>query len=501
MSRGQAVRAPISEFKSTHQSMSGLATNLYSWSPSLFQFLSDCLGFVGSFFLYFVLTFSTGLFDISVKNVFWEIEIFLPILAAVSSYWVLLFWFGGLYKNWLVRSPFEEFFTIVRYTFIGCFLLFFLIIIDTQNLPHIRLKIVFYWITLIIVVMAMRLVVRVIQRYLRRKGIITLPVVLVGSTNKLIELWSSITTNPSWGYAIQGTILTDADEMNIWESKSEVKSIPILGLMNKLSEVIQRIRPQTLLISMNSPEHETLLNIASLCSDNNIRVKIVPDLYEVFSGQARTLAIYGAPLIEISPQLMKPWEETAKRLIDIVISMLVIILGSPIWLATAIAIKLDSTGGVFFNQIRVGKNGDLFKMYKYRSMVQDADKGKAQWTLPGDKRVTKFGRFLRKSHLDEVPQFLNVLKGEMSLVGPRPEQPFFVEKYSAILPYYPRRLKVRPGITGWWQVKYKQHTESVQEIESRLRDDFYYIENISLKLDIEILVRTVYCVVTGHGQT
>lgn len=501
MSRSHSAGLSMAGGEAMHGSRSGLATNVYSWSPSVFQLMGDILGFIGSFFLYFVLTFSTGLFDISVKSVFWDVEIFLPILAAVSGYWLLLFWFGGLYKNWLVRSPFEEFFTILRYTFLGCAFLFFLIIIDTQNLPHIRLKIVFYWITLIVVVMAMRLVVRLIQRYLRRRGVISLPVVLVGSAVKLQELWSSIMTNPSWGYAIQGTILTDAREQAAWESASEVRSIPVLGLMDKLGDIIRTTRPQTVLISMNSPEHSTLLNIASLCTDNNIRVKIVPDLYEVFSGQARTLAIYGAPLIEISPQLMKPWEETVKRLIDIVISSIIIVAGAPFWLATALAIKLESPGGVFFNQVRVGKNGEHFKMYKFRSMIQNADKGKAQWTLPGDKRVTKFGRFLRKSHLDEVPQFLNVLKGEMSLVGPRPEQPFFVEKYSAILPYYPRRLKVRPGITGWWQVKYKQHTESVEEIQGRLRDDFYYIENISLKLDIEILVRTVYCVITGHGQT
>jgi exopolysaccharide biosynthesis polyprenyl glycosylphosphotransferase len=501
MSRGHTAGLSVSRSEAVHGARSGLATNLYSWSPSVFQLLGDILGFVGSFFLYFVLTFSTGLFDISVKSVFWEIDIFLPILAAVSGYWLLLFWFGGLYKNWLVRSPFEEFFTILRYTFLGCVFLFFLIVIDTQNLPHIRLKIVFYWVTLIVVVTAMRLIVRIIQRYLRRKGVISLSVVLVGSAAKLRELWSSITTNPSWGYAIQGAILTDSGEQAEWEGTSEVRSIPVLGLMDKLSDIIRSTRPQTVLISMNSPEHTTLLNIASLCTENNIRVKIVPDLYEVFSGQARTLAIYGAPLIEISPQLLKPWEETVKRLIDIVFSVVVLIVGSPLWIAIALSIKLGSSGGVFFVQSRVGKNGELFRMYKFRSMVQGADKDKAQWTSQGDKRVTKFGRILRKSHLDEVPQFLNVVKGEMSLVGPRPEQPFFVEKYSAILPYYHRRHKVRPGITGWWQVKYKPYVESVEEMQSRLLDDFYYIENISLKLDIEILVRTVYCVISGHGQS
>ncbi|MBS1536351.1 MAG: sugar transferase [Bacteroidetes bacterium] len=473
---------------------------LYS-SPSVFQFIGDCIGFVGSFFLYFILSFSSGLFEISVKNNFWETAIFIPIISVISVYWLLIFWFGGLYKNWLVRSPFDEFFTILRYTFFGCAFLFFLIVIDTHNFPHIRLKIVVYWITLSIIIICMRLVVRLIQRYLRRRGIIALSVVLVGSALRLKDLWQSIVTNPSWGYAIHGAILMDKAEQTIWESQQELQSIPILGLKDHLSEIIRHIQPQTVLISMNSPEHTELLNLAMLCDENNIRVKIVPDLYEVFSGQARTLPIYGAPLIEISPQLMKPWEESIKRLIDIVVSLIIMVVGSPVWLVLSIMIKLDSQGPVFFSQYRVGKNGVHFKMYKFRSMKQEGDKGKAQWTLPGDSRVTKFGRFIRKTHLDEVPQFLNVLLGEMSLVGPRPEQPFFVEKYSAILPYYYRRHKVRPGITGWWQVKYKPFLESVEEMQSRLLDDFYYMENISLKLDIEILVRTVYCVVTGHGQT
>ncbi len=470
-------------------------------SPSIFQIISDCIGFAGSFFLYFIIAFSSGLFDVSVKNSFWDVEIFAPVVTVVSAYWLLIFWFGGLYKNWLVRSPFEEFFTILRYTFFGCAFLFFLIVMDTHNFPHIRLKIIVYWMTLSIVVISMRLVARLIQRYLRRRGIISLPVVLVGSAQRLKELCKSVQTNPSWGYKMYGAVLTDKTEQNIWEGQKELQVVPILGLTNNFEEIIRKSQPQTVLISMNTPEHSELLNIATLCADNNIRVKVVPDLYEVFSGQARAFPIYGAPLIEISSQLMKPWEEAAKRVIDIVVSTAIMVIGSPFWILTAVIIKLDSKGPVFFNQYRVGKNGVNFKMYKFRSMTQEGDKGKAQWTLPGDKRVTKFGRFMRKTHLDEVPQFLNVLIGEMSLVGPRPEQPFFVEKYSAILPYYSRRLKVRPGITGWWQVKYKAHTESVEEIQSRLRDDFYYIENISLKLDIEILVRTVYCVVTGHGQT
>jgi exopolysaccharide biosynthesis polyprenyl glycosylphosphotransferase len=252
---------------------------------------------------------------------------------------------------------------------------------------------------------------------------------------------------------------------------------------------------------MDSPDHETLLEMAATCDSNNVTMKIVPDLYETFSGQARTLQIYGAPLIEVNPQLMKPWEEAVKRLLDIVISIVVMIVSLPVCLITAIAIKFESKGPVFFSQARVGRNGIVFTLYKFRSMVTDSEKGGPQWTKVNDPRVTAVGRFIRKTHIDEIPQFWNILKGEMSIVGPRPEQPFYVQKYSEQLSYYTRRLKVKPGLTGWWQVKYTTYIESLDEIKSRLQLDFFYIENISLKLDLEIMVRTVFRVIKGRGQT
>jgi len=229
-------------------------------------------------------------------------------------------------------------------------------------------------------------------------------------------------------------------------------------------------------------------------------VKIEPDLYDIFTGQVRTLPIYGIPLIEISSQLLKPWEAAVKRLFDIVFSLLVIILGLPFWLLFALIIKLESKGPVFYTQKRTGKNGNEFRIYKFRSMFTNIPK-EAGWTVVNDPRVTKFGKFIRKSHLDEIPQFWNVLIGDMSVVGPRPEQPKFVEEFSNEISYYKRRLKVRPGITGWWQIQYQPYELSLEEIKNRLKDDFYYIENMSLKLDIEIVVRTVYCVIKGHGQT
>jgi lipopolysaccharide/colanic/teichoic acid biosynthesis glycosyltransferase len=197
---------------------------------------------------------------------------------------------------------------------------------------------------------------------------------------------------------------------------------------------------------------------------------------------------------------MQPFYAIAKRIFDIVFSLLVIIIGMPLWILVAIIIKIDSKGKVFYSQPRVGKDNKIFTIYKFRSMAQAKQRMEQKWTTVGDPRVTKFGRIIRKTHLDEVPQFYNVLIGDMSTIGPRPEQPNFVEEFSSQLLYYNRRHLVRPGITGWWQVKYKIVVLGLDEVKNRTKDDFYYIENMSFQLDFEILVRTVWCVLKGHGQ-
>jgi exopolysaccharide biosynthesis polyprenyl glycosylphosphotransferase len=266
-----------------------------------------------------------------------------------------------------------------------------------------------------------------------------------------------------------------------------------------LQDAVRAIRPREVIVTMDHTDHDALLKVTAQAADEGCLVKIVPDLYEIFSGQARTQQIYGSPLIEVSPELMQPWEEFAKRTLDITVSALVLGLGSPIWLLVALAVKLSSKGPIFFLQDRVGRGGHVYRMAKFRSMVVDAKRGQT-WTAENDPRVTRVGRFIRKTHLDEIPQFWNVLKGEMSIVGPRPEQPLYVEKFTQMLPYYRRRLKVRPGITGWWQVKAKSNPESLEEIQQRLRYDFFYIENMSFKLDLEIMVRTVFVMLRGHGQ-
>ena len=278
------------------------------------------------------------------------------------------------------------------------------------------------------------------------------------------------------------------------------RGIPIVGTVETLPDVIARMEVRDVLIALDSTDHDRLLSVISACNGRDVSMKIIPDLYDIISGQARTNQIYGFPLIEISPQLMQPWERVVKRTMDILVSFLILAAGFPVWLAVAIAIKLDSKGPVFYTQERVGKDEKLFKVIKFRSMGEEAEKSSGPvWANREDPRVTRVGRVLRRLRIDEVPQFINVLDGDMSLIGPRPERPFFVEQLSKEIPLYKRRLKVRPGITGWAQVKHK-YDESVEDVRKKVEYDLYYIENMSLRMDFKIFLNTIAVVLMGKGH-
>ncbi|MFA6571741.1 MAG: sugar transferase [Bacteroidota bacterium] len=474
----------------------GIKTKL---SPSILQLIADVFAIIISFAIHYYLRFETGLFGTRISP---EISTTIVSALLLLGYWLLLFGFSGLYKNWYVRSPFDEMFTVIRVAFFGTFIIFFLVFLDSQS-SKLRLLFLLYFAIFACTLVIGRLIARNLQKRLRAKRYYRIPSIIVGTAKEVKSICSKFLKAPSWGYLPKGVILTNNEELEKWYVLNQSESNPVtsLGIIDDFNLIISENHPKEIIITVEKPEHTFLLEIAAKCAELNIPVKIVPDLYDFFTGQARTMHLYGIPLIEINTQLLKPWEEFIKRTTDITFSFLGLFIGLPLWTFVGIIIKLESPGPVFFKQDRVGKNGKVFKIVKFRSMVKDADKGKPSWTSVGDSRVTKFGKFTRSSHLDEIPQLWNVLKGDMSLVGPRPEQQFFVEKYSNIVPYYTRRHVVRPGITGWWQVKYTTYEESTEEIESRLKDDFYYIENISLRLDFEIMVRTVFKMLVGHGQT
>jgi len=461
------------------------------WRPRGMQFMFDVVAITLAVFVYLGVR---EVVDPDFRRFGIEQKIAATILGIL--YWSTLFWLGGLYRDYYVRSPFDEVFAVVKQVFYGTVVLFFLILYDSilKDQPRPRFTIVVFWAVLVVAVCIGRILARRVQHVLRVQSVLTVPAILLGTPSRLIELIESLRQEPAWGYHVLGAVTVGNDDTTELSKYTDV-----LGTSDSLTALLDKWHPREVLISVVETDHNALLQWTAACADIDIGVKIVPDLYEIFSGQARTQQIYGSPLIEVSPELMQPWEEFVKRLLDITVSLVILIVGLPVWLLVALAVKATSKGPVFYVQERVGRGGQRFQIVKFRSMFTDTQRAPS-WTLANDPRVTPVGRFIRKTHLDEVPQMWNVLKGEMSLVGPRPEISFFVEKFSALVPYYRRRHKVRPGITGWWQVKARSGAESIEEIEQRLRYDFFYIENISFRLDLEILLRTVVVMLRGHGR-
>lgn len=482
----------IVKIKRNNNKYQSLVSKFYS--PQAIQLYVDIIALIVGYLIYYIIKFETGWFYNVITP---HIGFIIIPMFILLGYWLLLFWVTGLYRNWYIRSPFDEFFSVLRVLFFGSVTLFFLVFIDSATRQP-RLVFLVYFLALVITVGTGRIVSRLIHKNLRKKKVYQIGCFIIGTIKEIKVLRRKIQLSPAWGYRVLACItLSEEEEISDYEDSS----IEFVQGIGNLHELLDYYHPKEVLITTTSELRHKLMDIVNLCAERKIIVKIEPDLYDIFTGTVKTLPIYGIPLIEINTQLLKPWEENIKRLIDIIASFFVLTLGFPLWLLIGIMIKFESKGPVFYTQYRVGKDRKEFLIYKFRTMINDADKKGGLWTSVNDPRVTRFGVFLRKSHLDEIPQFWNVLKGEMSIVGPRPEQKKIVDKYVEIVPYYIRRLVVRPGITGWWQVNYTNYVENKEEIENRLKDDFYYIENMSLKLDIEIMIRTAILMIKGHGQT
>ncbi|MFM7774164.1 MAG: sugar transferase [Candidatus Kapaibacterium sp.] len=458
-------------------------------TPTLFQMLADIVAVSLSFILFYFLKLNSTHAHPLVPTA----EFFLTVLVSSIVFWCTVYWLAGLYKNWYIRSPFDETWTVVKASSTAGLIVLLGMSLDSG---YVRVKFIPYLVLLIGVVVAFRFIARRLQRTLRMRGVISVPTIIVGTREKIRNLLTHVEQEPAWGYRVLGCVAEDG----AMDGVDGVPAIPVLGPIDRLAAILERTRPEALLLGMSSADHDRMLDVVSCAGQFGVSVKIEPDVYEIVTGQVRTLQIYGSPLIEVHPELLKPWQFAVKRLIDICLGFLVLVIGLPLWILIAVIVRLESKGPALFSQQRIGRNGSVFRIYKFRSMVQDAEKHGQQWTKVGDPRVTRFGYFLRKTHLDEIPQMWNILVGDMSVVGPRPEQPKYVEYFSTHIPYYNRRHKVRPGLTGWWQIKYTSYDESLDEIKNRIRFDFYYIENMSLRLDVEIIVRTAVLMFRGHGQ-
>ncbi len=421
-------------------------------------------------------------------------------LPLIYLCWLVLLIFNGLYRPRHAPSRLDEGIAVFKVITVGVLLLFIATFDLHAGITFTRALVGSYWLTLVFLVVGGRVALRTLQSRLLVSGIGRSNAIIVGSDERGARLLQDLRSSPAQGYEVIGFARAPGDVV-----VDIVEGLPVLGGVDDLGRIIGQRGVESVLIALKSNSHEEILRIVEAAGGPGsvVSFSITPDLYDIVTGHVRTNQIYGVPLMELRPQLMAPWESAVKRLMDIAVALLVLVGLVPLWLLVAAAIRLDSRGPILFRQERVGREGKTFTMYKFRSMVLEAEQETGPtWVKDADPRVTRVGRALRALHLDEIPQCLNFLRGDMSLVGPRPERPFFVDRFAQDIPFYMRRFNVKPGLLGWAQSKHEfdmQSTDFATIAAERLEYDLYYIENASLMLDFTIMIRTIWFVLAGKS--
>lgn len=408
---------------------------------------------------------------------------FIALLGIVPLY-MALYSALNLYKSKRYSSALREFFDLIRANLIG--LIVFFVALYIINEPNFSRSVIFiFFVINILLTILVRNAIRVFLRQIRKKGYNIKYIVLVGYSRAAEEYIDRIHANPQWGYVVRGILDDHIPAGTLY------KGIKVVGRIDNLYYVLPENKLDEIAITLSLEDYDRLEEIVGLCEKSGVHTKFIPDYNSVIPSKPYTEDLSGLPVINIRRvPLTNTLNWVVKRAVDIVGSLVALIIFSPIMLISAIVIKCSGSGPVIFKQERVGLHNKTFKMYKFRTMeVQKPQDESKAWTVKNDPRVTKFGRFLRKTSLDEVPQFYNILKGDMSLVGPRPERPVFVDKFKEEIPRYMIKHQVRPGLTGWAQVNgYRGDTS----IRKRIDCDIYYIENWTFGFDIKILFLTVF---------